>query len=188
VSIDGAAGLPAGSPVGYRGRMKRIAVPSLVAVIASAGGLLGQCQNVSLPGGSGCGYATPFGIPFVFCSGVPTIGNTGFGFTATAQCSGGFSQGAALMLLGTCRATPLPLNNYGPGGMCGPSQAFCALYVDVAAVVPGVIAPGGQQFSYVVPVPNAPPLVGLQLCVQHAHACATLNCIAASHGVRVTIQ
>jgi hypothetical protein len=168
--------------------MPTIAMPSFAAALLLAGTLVGQCQNASLPGGSGCGDFTPFGIPFVFCSGAPTIGNTGFGFTATAQCSGGYSQGAALMLLGACRAVPSALTNYGSGGMCGPSQAFCALYVDVAAVVPGVLAPGGQQFSYVVPVPNAPPLVGLQLCVQHAHACATLNCIAASHGVRVTIQ
>ena len=122
------------------------------------------------------------------CSGAPAIGNAGFGLTATAPCIGNPMNYAALLLLGVCRAVPLVQFNYGPGGMCGPSQAVCALYVDIAAVVPGILAAGGSQFSYAVPVPNSPQLVGLQLCVQHAHACDLQNCIAASHGVRVTIQ
>jgi len=186
LGVDG--GLPAAAAGSYRSGMNHTAMQSFAAVLLFAGGLLGQCQNVSLPGGSGCGAFTPFGIPFLNCLGAPTIGNAGFGFTATAPCSGGPVNGAALLLRGVCRAVPLVQFNYGPGGMCGPSQAVCALHVDIAAVVPGTLASGGAQFSYSVPVPNVPQLVGLQLCVQHAHACDTVNCIAASHGVRVTLQ
>ncbi len=166
--------------------MLRRALP--VVALSFAHALPGQCQLASSQGGSGCGGYTPFGIPFLSCAGSPAIGNAGFGFTATAPCSGGPVNGAALLLLGVCRATPLPLTNYGAGGMCGPSQALCALFVDFVALVPGALAPGGFQFAYGVPVPNAPPLVGLQLCAQHEHTCDVVNCIAASHAVRVTIQ
>ena len=161
--------------------MLRRALPVVALSLVPA--LPGQCQLASSQGGSGCGGFAPFGVPFLSCAGAPALGNAGFGFTATAPCSGGQVNGAALLLLGVCRTTPLPLTNYGAGGMCGPSQAVCALFVDFVA-----LAPGGFQFAHGVPVPNAPALVGLQLCAQHAHTCDVVNCIAASHAVRVTIQ
>jgi hypothetical protein len=155
------------------------AVCSALAVVSPA---VAQCTNVSTPGGSGCGNFTPFGIPTLQCTGSPTMGNPAFGFTANVPCTATFGT----LMLGVCRSAPLVFNTgFGSGGLCGPSQAPCALFVDAAVTLPGVSRAGGFTFS--VPIPNLPQLIGLRLCAQNANVCSQLVCISASQGVSVTV-
>jgi hypothetical protein len=144
-----------------------------------------QCTLASGPYGSGCGGFTPFGIPVVTCSGAPTIGNPGFGFTTTAPCFP--APTSAVILVGTCRTTPIVFaSGYGAGGLCGPSMAVCAQYLDIVTWFLGTPQAGG--FAFATPVPNVPQLVGLQLCVQGAHVCPGVPCLAVTNAMRVTLQ
>ena len=120
----------------------------------------------------------------VTCNGAPTIGNVAFGFATTAPCA---QPANGLLLVGAWRATPIVFTSgFGPGGWCGPSMATCAQYLDIVAAFVGAPQPGG--FTFATPVPNAPPLVGLQFCVQGAHLCPAVPCIAVTNAVRVILQ
>ncbi len=163
----------------------RIVAPLAIAHLACAP-IVAQCVNISIPQGSGCGYVTPFGIPVASCNGAPSIGNASFGFTTTAPCLAAGNATAGLLLIGLCLPAPIAITTgFGPGGVCGPSQALCALYVNVIGVAVGVAQAGG--FAFPTPVPNDPGLVGLQLCVQGANVCSGGPCVSATQGVRVTL-
>ena len=158
----------------------------LASFLFAAGGatLSAQCVSIGLPGLNGCGSQVGWGISILSCAGAPTIGSASFGFTATAPCSVGTASWAVL-LVGTCR-TPLVLTGYGPGGVCGPSQATCALTLDILVALPGT--PSGASYNYAAPIPAIPQLVGLQLCAQEAHYCPAPACVGASQGMTVTLQ
>lgn len=159
----------------------RLVAVSLTLSLSSA--LAGQCVNVSLPWGSGCGLFTPFGIPVLSCSGAPTVGNLSFGLTTTAPCT----SNAGFLLVGNCLPAPITITSgYGAGGICGPSEAYCALQVDPCLVLVGVPTAGGYAFS--TPIPNDPGLVGLQLCAQGVPVCSQIPCFAATQGMSVTVQ
>jgi hypothetical protein len=159
----------------------RLVAWSLACVCSSA--LLGQCSNVSLPWGSGCGGFSPFGIPVLSCAGSPTVGNLAFGLTTTAPCA----SSSGFLLVGPCLSAPLVITSgHGPGGICGPSQAVCALHVDPCLVLTGAPTGGGYAFS--TPIPNDAGLVGLALCAQGVPVCAAEPCFAATQGVRVVVQ
>lgn len=158
------------------------AVASLFPAIVAAATVSAQCALQSFPMGSGCGYSTPWGIPVVSCSGVPSIGNAGFGFTTTAPCIGVPVVG--LLLVGVCLPSPVVFTNGPASGLCV-SEAVCALFVDTVVMLPGVAQAGGFAFS--TPVPSAPQLIGLQLCVQGAHTCSGLPCVSGTNSVRVTL-
>lgn len=143
-----------------------------------------QCANVSLPGGSGCGPVTPFGIPIVSCSGLPAVGNASFGFNTAAVCFSGLPA-VGFLVAGQCLPAPLALSGFGPGGFCGPSQAFCALWVNPEVTLGGT--PSGSGFSFPVPIPNSPLLVGAQLCLQGVTICTGVPCVSLSNAVSVTI-
>ena len=119
--------------------------------------LSAQCVSIGLPGLNGCGGQVGWGISILSCAGAPTIGSASFRFTATAPCSVGTAS-CAVLLVGICR-TPLVLTNYGPGGVCGPSQATCALNLDIVVALPGT--PSGASYNYAAPIPAIPQLVGL---------------------------
>ncbi|MEZ5965481.1 MAG: hypothetical protein R3F56_16730 [Planctomycetota bacterium] len=145
-----------------------------------------QCLNLGTPGLNGCGTSTPFGIPTLACVGTPTIGNLTFGMTANVPCT--FSSG--FLLVGACLASPIVIRSgFGPGGFCGPSQAPCAIQVDLATTVAiaGLPRAGGYTFS--LPIPNDPRLAGLRVCAQETNLCAITGggCIAASQGVALTL-
>ncbi len=158
----------------------------LVACAVLGASLAAQCANVTSPGGSGCGGFTPFGIPISNCSGAPAIGNAAFALHTTAPCFG--TATGAVLLVGVCRAAPIVFTTgFGPGGLCGPSQATCALFVDALTVLPGVPSSAGG-YSFAAPIPALPQLVGLRLCVQSAVFCSGTPCTAASNAVSVTLQ
>ncbi len=158
------------------------ALVSFALVVVAAAPLAAQCVNAGLPFGSGCGHSTPFGIPVASCAGAPSLGNPTFGFNTTAPCiaSGG------LLLLGPCLPAPFVFTSgFGPGGLCGPSEATCALFVDPVCVLTGIAQ--GSGFLFPAPVPNHPSLVGLQLCVQGANICSGMGCIAMTQGIQFTL-
>jgi hypothetical protein len=165
--------------------MLRLGLASLFAACGTT--LSAQCVSIGAPGLNGCGGVAGLGISILSCVGAPTIGSTSFGFTASAPCTVGTASWAVL-LVGTCR-TPLVLFNYGPGGMCGPSQATCAMTLDIVVALPAGPLSGGL-YSYAAPIPAIPQLVGLLLCAQEAHYCPApaLACVGASQGMRVTLQ
>lgn len=142
----------------------------------------GQCTYVSFPMGSGCGSSTPWGIPVVSCSGVPSLGNGSFGFTTTAPCVGVPVVG--LLLVGVCLPAPIVFTSGAASGLCV-SEAVCALHVNAIVMLPGFPMAGGFGFS--TPIPNDPLLVGLQLCVQGAHTCSGLPCVSGTNALRVTV-
>jgi hypothetical protein len=144
-----------------------------------------QCTNVSVPGASGCGIMTPFGIPVITCNGAPTVGSSTFGFTTTQACFGTGTPLLGFVLAGSCLTTPQPLASLG-ALMCGPSQAFCALYVNPVATLGGT--PSGTGFSFPLPIPSSPQLVGVQICAQGAHICTTGPCVSASNAISVVVQ
>ncbi len=162
--------------------MRRYVAPAFLACLLSTT-LVGQCSNVTQPFGSGCGLFTPFGIPVLTCVGTPTVGNLGFGLLTTAPCV----SNASLLLLGPCLPAPVVITSgFGPGGICGPSQATCMLSLDPGLILIGTPTAGGYTFS--TPIPNDAGLVGLRLCAQGAPLCTALPCIAASQGISVTVQ
>jgi hypothetical protein len=161
--------------------LHRLVALSLALSLSSA--LAGQCANVSLPWGSGCGLTTPFGIPFLSCVGAPTVGNLSFALTTSAPCV----STCGFLLVGPCLPAPVAFPfGYGAGGMCGPSEAVCLLHVDPCVALPGVPTAGGYSFS--TPIPNDPGVVGLHLCAQGVPLCSAVPCLAATQGVSVTVQ
>lgn len=143
-----------------------------------------QCTLHSSPGGSGCGTATPWGIPTITCVGSPQLGNAAFGVTANVPCA----MTASALLLGPCRVQPFVIRSpFGVGGFCGPAEALCALFVDAASsiVVPGTPRTGGATFA--VPVPNDPRIVGVLFCAQEFNLCTIQGgaCIGASNAIAI---
>lgn len=164
--------------------------PSLCRVALLAAGLAtslaAQCGFVSSPGGSGCGSSTPFGIPTIACAGQPQLGNQSFAVTARVPCA----MSASALLLGNCLVTPhLIRGPFGANGFCGPTEAVCALYVDVAlsVVIPGTAISGGASFA--IPVPNDPGLRSLRFCAQEWNLCTlpTGSCLGASQAISITL-
>lgn len=160
--------------------------PSVLILLAAvAAPLAAQCRDLGLRGGSGCGLSTPWGIPTMSCSGTPQIGNQAFAMSANVPCT---ATGAVLMV-GACLAAPIVIRGpWGPGGFCGPAEAVCAVFVDLASAVaiPGAPRVGG--FTFPLPIPNDASLRGLTVCTQEVNVCAITSgaCVGASHGVAIT--
>ena len=148
-----------------------------------------QCTLFGSPGGSGCGFSTPWGIPTIRCSGAPTVGNQSYAIEASIPCQ----TAAPLLMLGSCQPTPLRIGGpFGAGGFCGPTEASCLLFVgpSIYAGVPGVSTAPPSGFRFALPIPADPALRGGIVCAQMFTLCATTGgaCIGASHGLSVQVQ
>jgi hypothetical protein len=161
--------------------MIRAAAASLLSVLAAVPAAA-QC-TFSTPMASGCGHSSPFGIPVIGCNSAPLVGNQSFAITTTAPCIG--SPTAGLLLIGNCLPAPIQILNGPATGICV-AEAFCALYLDPCVVLVGASTGGG--FRYDLPIPAIPQLAGLQLCLQGAHTCTGMSCIAATNNARVTVM
>lgn len=177
---DSGALAPGRARHGIVARMLYRAAALLLAALTSAP-LAAQC-SFSTPMATGCGYSSPFAIPTIACNGAPVVGNQSFALTTTAPCVGTPSGG--LLLIGACLATPIQILDGPATGICV-AQAFCARYLDPCVVLVGTPTSGG--FSYHLPIPADPLLVGLQVCMQGVHTCTGLSCVAATNSAQVRV-
>lgn len=166
----------------------RIALRRTVLLLLLPCALPAQCIDMAPAGLNGCGFFTPFGIPVLRCDNAPMHGNSGFVLSSTAPCN----VSIGVLVAGLCPPGSVVVRGpFGAGGFCGPSMATCALFVDTAAsaMIPGTLAQG--LFTFPVPIPADPRLVGARFCGQAFELCAHSPgavCIAASQGVAVTVQ
>ncbi len=165
-----------------------LSIPGFATVLVLlAASVPAQCTLLSSPGGSGCGWSTPFGIPTIQCVGSPQLGNQSFAITANVPCP----MVVSALMLGACRSAPLVIRSpFGVGGFCGPAEAVCALFLDpsAAVLVPGTPRAGGASFA--IPVPNDPSLANLGFCAQELNLCAMAGgvCLGASNAISVTVR
>ncbi|HET6204278.1 MAG TPA: hypothetical protein VFI25_15910 [Planctomycetota bacterium] len=146
-----------------------------------------QCTNLAVPGLNGCGGFTPFGIPTIACAGTPSVGNASFAVTAVVPCT----VSSPTLLVGTCLASPIVvLGPFGAGGFCGPSMARCIAFVGptIFLALPG-IATGLTSFTFPLPIPNDPTLIGASVCVQEVNFCnlGAGQCVGASQGISIAV-
>jgi hypothetical protein len=168
--------------------MRTLALASLACAFWAAPASA-QCTLYGSPGGSGCGFSTPWGIPTIRCSGAPTVGNQSYAIEANIPCQ----TTAPMLMLGSCLAPPYRIGGpFGAGGFCGPTEASCLLFIGprIYAGVPGVSTAPPSGFRFALPIPADPALRGGVVCAQLFTLCATMGgtCLGASHGLFVQVQ